>query len=352
MLELVYWDFECNPLTHEQYKAFLASYYKDEAHARYERTMWYHKHGNYKLLLALKDGVCLGQACAYRVNVRIDGHSDELWWGVDTFVLPAARGEGMVKKLQKKLLDDFPNFSSVWYSKANGFIKRKSGAHELLKVPFNYFPVSSFFTVLTRVFVKHILYKHLSQPAAIWKDKYYVLNNVCRGKSKFEVMKVDLAGKLDELSALAEYSLKEKDFYVVRDADYLAWKYLENPTIGNYHALFFYTQGKELAGVIIFSSPYKKLAFSIPLTVVTILDCFVLPHFGLDKGQMLREAMHYHHEKGIAVDGILALGDFPYRPLLRYPWGGIPLLTNFDKKISLKSPYLSYSDQDMEQAVL
>ena len=52
MLELVYWDFECNPLTHEQYKAFLASYYKDEAHARYERTMWYHKHGNYKLLLA------------------------------------------------------------------------------------------------------------------------------------------------------------------------------------------------------------------------------------------------------------------------------------------------------------
>ena len=79
MLELVYWDFECNPLTHEQYKAFLASYYKDEAHARYERTMWYHKHGNYKLLLALKDGVCLGQACAYRVNVRIDGHSDELW---------------------------------------------------------------------------------------------------------------------------------------------------------------------------------------------------------------------------------------------------------------------------------
>ena len=49
-------------------------------------------------------------------------------------------------------------------------------------------------------------------------------------------MKVDLAGKLDELSALAEYSLKEKDFYVVRDADYLAWKYLENPTIGNYHA--------------------------------------------------------------------------------------------------------------------
>ena len=68
--------------------------------------------------------------------------------------------------------------------------------------------------MLTRVFVKHILYKHLSQPAAIWKDKYYVLNNVCRGKSKFEVMKVDLAGKLDELSALAEYSLKEKDFYV------------------------------------------------------------------------------------------------------------------------------------------
>ena len=51
--------------------------------------------------------VLWGKPVHTRVNVRIDGHSDELWWGVDTFVLPAARGEGIGKKLQKKLLDDF-----------------------------------------------------------------------------------------------------------------------------------------------------------------------------------------------------------------------------------------------------
>lgn len=353
MVEYIYWDFKNNPVSIEQYKSFLTEYYGSDADSRYERTMWYYQKGNYHLLLALEDGVLLGQSSAYKVFINIGGKKKEFWWSVDTFVLPAARGKGVGKNLQKKLHKDFPNFSSLWYSKANGFIKRKCGAYGLLKCPFNYYSASSFLSVLLCVFVKRFLHKVVHFPV-IYRNKYFILNNLFSFKNKWIVQDVQLSEHIDELSPLIDESLKEHDFYVIRDKDYLFWKYIENPTIGGYKTLFFYSKSnpEKLLGAVIFSSTYMKTTFSIPLNVFTILDSFIVPGSGLSKRQILLETIRYYHNLGVAVDGILALGDFSYFPFLRYPWDGTALLTNYVGSSNIENPYLSYSDQDMEQMIL
>ena len=354
MVELIYWDFKSSPITVEQYKSFLTAYYGKEADERYTRTMWYRQRGHYELLLAIDDNKLLGQSSAYQVYVMISGKREELWWSVDTFVLPMARGKGVGKKLQKKLHEDFPNFSSVWYSKTNGFIKLKCGANEFLNIHFNYYSVNSFFTVLLRVLTKRVLHKELSFPIGIWRNKYYVLNQTKRHNSKYDVKEVDLSDNMKEFSVLARQALEGKDFYVVRDADYLTWKYLKNPTIGEYKVLFFYSteQIGQLLGAIVFSIPYLKKTFSIPLRVFTVLDCFSLSENLLTKKNMLCGAIRYFHERHILMDGVVALGDYGYFPLLRHPWKGTALLSTCKNVNEIKTPYLSYSDQDMEQMIL
>ena len=354
MIELAYWDFETYPVTVEQYKTFLLSYYGATAQERYMRMMWYRQRAGYAVLLALENGKLLGQSTVYNVRVSVGGEETIFYWGVDAFVLAEFRGKGIGKKLQKKLHEDFPNFSSLWYSKANGFIKRKCGAHEFLNIHFNYYPINSFFTVLFRVLAKRVLHKELPPLMGIWWDKYYSLNKICRFKSDFDVREVDLSDKVEELSVLARQALKEKDFYVLRDVDYLTWKYLKNPTIGEYKTLFFYSadQSGKLLGAIVFSVPYQKKTFSILLKVFTVLDCFILPGSSLTKEDALYSAIGYFHERHVVVDGVLALEDFRYFPLLRHPWKGTALLSTCKNINEIKTPYLSYSDQDMEQMIL
>lgn len=353
MVEYVYWDFKQIPVTIEQYKCFLTEYYGESADARYDRMQWYHKRGRYRILLAVEDGVLLGQSCVYSVDVAINSEKKELWWGVDGFVLEKARGRGIGKMLQKQLHRDFTFFSSLWYSRLNGIIKHKCGAYELFKCPFNYYPVSSFLSVVLRVFIKRFLHKQFSIPIKC-RNKYFRLNDLFSLGNKWVVEDVHLSEQIDTLIPLINKSLNEHDFYVIRGKDYLTWKYLKNPTIGEYKTLCFYSKinPEMLLGVVIFSIPYVKTTFSIPLKVFTILDCFTLPGSGLSKRQILLAAIRYYHNIGIVMDGVLTLNDFSYFPYLRYPWKGTALLTNYVRYSNFKNPYLSYSDQDMEQMIL
>lgn len=354
MFDLIYWDFKSNPINMEQYKLFLTSYYGEEADERYARTMWYRQRGDYAVLLAIDDGKLLGQSSAYKVYAMISGRREELWWSVDTFVLPIARGKGIGKKLQKKLHEDFPNFSSAWYSKTNGSIKRKCGAHELLNIPFNYYPVSSYFSVIFRIFIKKILHKDLPIFSAILKNKYYNLNRFWRSTPNFIIKEVNLSDNLKKIVELANFSLEKKDFYIIRDYEYLSWKYLKNPTIGEYKTLFFYDakQSDKLLGAIIFSMPFLKRVFSTQLKIFTVLDYFILTEETVTKSDALCSAIRYFCEHQIHVDGVLTLENFQYFPLLRYPWKGTPLLSTYAEINNFKTPYLSYSDQDMEQMIL
>lgn len=115
--------FRKKPISVDRYKLFLHEYYGDSAEERYRRLEWYKKRGNYYLLLALYNGEPVGQSSAYQASARINGNNSDWWWSVDTFVLSRMRGKGIGKGLQKRLHCDFPNFSSLWYSKSMVLLK-------------------------------------------------------------------------------------------------------------------------------------------------------------------------------------------------------------------------------------
>lgn len=349
MIEYIYWDFEKSPVSVNKYKEFLREYYGELAEDRYRRLEWYRKRGNYHLLLALYKGEPVGQASTYQVSVQIKGKSRDWWWSVDTFVLSKMRGKGIGKDLQKQLHLDFPNFSSLWYSKANGAIKRACGATDFLYAHFNFYPVEAFFSVLAKIFFMRYLNRTISIPI-LGKYKFYHLNYFQSDLGKYIIREINLKDNLSEISLCAAKALEKYDFYIPRDCDYLRWKYLDNPTLKEYHTIAVYSSyNTTLLGVILFSGVFEKKTFSIPMNVVTILDCFQVDSC-LSKRTLLLLVMNYYKKRSIQIEGILSLQDMAYFPCLRYPYRGVALLST--SKEQIYNFYLSYSDQDMEQMTL
>ncbi|MDE6652349.1 MAG: GNAT family N-acetyltransferase, partial [Paramuribaculum sp.] len=116
-----------------EYKALLEEYYGNQWHSRYERVLWYKKHTELNILVATDNGKIVGQSSVYKDTAIVKGKPEIIWWSVDTFVLKSERGKGIGKALQAKLHQDFNAISSIWYSRANGIIKIKCGAKQILQ---------------------------------------------------------------------------------------------------------------------------------------------------------------------------------------------------------------------------
>lgn len=350
MIEYLYWDFEKNPISVERYKEFLHEYYGELAESRYYRLEWYIKRKNFYLLLALYNGEPVGQACTYRVLAQIKGEMCDWWWGVDTFVLAEMRGKGIGKGLQKRLHLDFPSFSSLWYSRANGAIKRSCGAIDFLYAHFNFYPIESFGSILMKIFFLRYFNRTIFIPA-IGRNKFYYFNRLFSTLGKYVVKEIDLKDSLSEIIPFVEKSLEKFDFYIPRDCDYLYWKYVDNPTLKEYHAIAVYSSDNAvLLAVVIFSGVFRRKTFSLLMDVATILDVFLVDS-RFPKRDLLLLVMKYFKDRKIHIEGILSLQDMGYFPCLRFPHKGMALLSTNKGQVS-NSFYLSYSDQDMEQMVL
>lgn len=353
MIEYIYWDFESNPVSIDEYRNFLHEYYGELASERYKRLKWYSETENYHLLLAMYNGRIVGQSSAYKVTATCFGETIIFWWSVDTFVLPKFLGKGIGKGLQKKLHIDHVNFSSLWYSRANGAIKQKCGANAFLLVPFNYFPVNSFFSVIANAIQKTKSNKP-SNSSLLLPNIYYRINRFFSNSGSYLTKEVNLNDSLKDLMVYIENSLKQYDFYVQRDFKYMHWKYITNPTLKEYHTICFYSihNPNELLGMVIFSGVFTRTVFATPSKVVTILDCFVFNETKFSKRMALLEVISYFHRKRIVFDGCLTLDNISYYPFLRYPYKGSALLSTYNNKQEIKHWYFSYSDQDMEQMIL
>ena len=346
MIELVYLSENNNRLTQEEYNKFLLEYYKNEYNARLKRIKWYQQYcSDFKILLAIINGKPVGQSCAYKCTAVIHKQDTEWWWGVDTFVLPAMRGKGIGKKLQLKLHQDLPNFSSAWYSPSNGYIKRICGANLLYRINFNYFPVSSYVTPIITNAAKKFLNKQLHFNH-ICKWKYLKYNNLFINNRRYEEIKLE--EKLTELLPLINKSLNQYDFYIKRDLNYFVWKYFLNPDL-KYHTLLIYSNNNIPAGIIIFSEIFSKNLLLTPIYAVTLLDIFIDPNSNITTKMILTLIGQYYKTKGQYLDGILSLENSSYFPVFRYPIKGNYLLSTY--KGNIQKPYISYSDQDMEQMI-
>lgn len=351
MIEYIYWDFNNIPISIKEYKEFLYEYYGDSASERYERLKWYRERGDYHLLLALYDGKPVGQSAAYKVTAWLAGREENWWWGVDAFVFSRVRGKGIGKGLQKRLHNDYENFSSMWYSRTNGYIKRACGANEFLLANFNFYPVSSFFSIMYKILMNRCFDKDVSI-RIVCKKKYYILNRLFLNSKKYIAREINLKNNLKDAIPYIKGVLEKYDFFIKRDYDYMYWKYINNPMLKNYYTLFIYsTEGMNcILGIVIFSGIFEKKIFSVPMKVVTILDCFISDEKKISMRSLLIEVIKFYDKRGMLFDGVLTMQNISYLPCLRYPYRGTPLLSTC--KNEPHYPYLSYSDQDMEQMIL
>lgn len=331
-------------ITEKEYIDFLSKYHGKSAYFRYkQRGDWYKDYTDYKILIAQLDGKIIGQSCGYKTNVISNRKRCDFWWGIDTFVLPEARGLGIGKKLQQRLHTDLPNFSSAWYSPANGHIKRKCGAHGLFNLRFNYYPVSSFFSVLYRNIIKGCLKKisNLRLPIPYF---YYYIN--CFGLKKFNIEEIEVTKEIVE-DIVSIMSTSNFDFYVERTWEYLDWKYNKNPSL-RYHFLKVSDKNFNIVGYISFSEIHDCICVATSIKGVKLLDIYIKDNTKFTNKDATMLIAKYYKNQGRTFDGILSLSTIFYFPKLIYPYPSIDLLSTMESK-TINNGYLSYIDQDMEQ---
>lgn len=313
---------------------------------RLQRMLWYWQLGDegFRVLVAKRGDEYVGQSCAYRVLFRNNLKINELWWGVDAFVLSEMRGMGIGKKLQGELHKDVPNFSSAWYSPANGAIKRKCGGHGILTFPFAYYPVSSYVSILVELGIKKVFGTEKSYSRIRIPWLYYAINKIgSKSLKSFEVKEIALP-VLPEFSSFAEECLADTSFHVIRSEEYLKWKYVNNPRT-KCRALSVEKNGTQ-AGLVVFSELLEQDVVHARAKVIKIYDSLYKSNSGLSHKQLLLLVAAYLRKKGERVDGFKMLQKVDWHPALLYPKYR-ELLSTLDVDM-MQNGYITYMDQDME----
>lgn len=330
-------------ISEDTYLEFLRKYYGKRADFRlYKRYAWYNQYLGFHCLLALLDGEIVGQSCAFRVRMMTPEGEQEWWWGCDSFVLEASRGHGVGKGMQKKLFADHPNFSSLGYSPTNGHIKKKMGANVIAKSHPSLYPISRCASVWLQMAYMKITGKRKIRKLPLPYIPLYKWINSTSQKGFI----INESTFTDEIVSFIDNVLsKQYDLYVIRDKDYLNWKYNENPSV-KYHLLEVRTE-ENLEAVIIFSVTYDGDFVSCPLKLCKLYDVFIDPSSKLNIRDAINVVTEYYWDKGERIEGIMGILNSNYKLAIRYPSTGKELLTSSNLKVDY--PYFSNSDQDLDQ---
>lgn len=330
-----------------QYKSFYETFHGVGSFTKFKpKICWYYKSGAYKVLTALVDGNYAGQSTSYMAKAFVNGEEKEIWWSIDTFVLDKMRGRSIGKKLQEKLHNDLPNFSSVSYSRLNGIIKKKCGAKEVLDVRFTYYPISCYFSLLFELAFNRIVKSNISFPKIRLPYFYFRLNSFFFKLKGFQVKEIPNESFAENVSDFMEECLKDENFHIVRSIHFLKWKYIDNPMI-SFRALSVF-KNDERIGIIILSDVYKGRYIVTKARLLKVLDCVVKPEYSRIQTKLFHKAIAYCRKKWELVpDGVLSAQRMSFSPSLNYPKVTHMLSTLKVKKI--ESGYISYIDQDMER---
>ena len=332
-------DLSLSGYSEKEYLDFLLKFHKNDAVYRcYNRGIWYKMTLGYIIIIAVIDGKIVGQASAYKTTVIIKGKKENLWWGVDTYVLSEYRGKGIGKKLQLYLHEHYPNFSSIWYSPTNGIVKKKCGANELFKVQFNYFPVSKFLGVILELAIQKIFHKKIIIHSRI-PFVYFYFNKLFKKSCKYS----EIAFNEVDFNFIKK-SLRQFDFYVERSYDYMYWKYVLNPSLR--YIILKVEKGNGMAYVFC-TIAHEFTYVATKIVGVKILDIFTQEN-GINMSDVILTVIAYFKSKHILIDGIMSLENLLYWPKFVYPYPGTAFLSTI-KADNISSPYVAYSDQDMEQ---
>ncbi len=325
-----------------KYRNFVKEFHQSRADRKIKQFEWYRQYKDYVTAIVVLDGSYAGQASAYACEVNIRGLRRTIYWGCDTFVLSRYRGHGFGKKLQKYLYDNIELFVSAGYSKINGIIKRKCGAVEVWGNTFCYYAVSNFVQFLISkcsliLFKKNIAHKISFFPI-------YALINKCFCQ-QFELWEERYDINENEITGFIEDVLKKSyDFYVVRDKEYMRWKYMENPTM-TYHMLVSRKPDKTINAVVFVTDVYEYDLSGVKLKYSKVLDVFQSKSSNVSMKNIHMGIINYFLKKNIYLDGIASMFKFNWLGMISFRRS---LLSTYNES-NFKKAYISYSDQDLEQ---
>ena len=313
--------------------------------SRLKRMEHYAAIGDFRVIVAIIDGKMVGQASAYKVKAIIEGKEQPFYWGCDTFLLPESRGYGVGKRLQNELHKVCPNFSSAWYSPINGIIKRKCGGTDLVDLKFTYYPVSNFCGLMWQLASAKLFKKRLTVKIQI-PFLYYNLNRLFHKNrwKEYEVMEIPYSELGEKIAKFMENSLKNYDFHIKRDLEYLRWAYGWKE--GQYHMLTF-TRNGEIEAVVALSKAHNATHVIARFRGVSVLDLVISPQLELTTKDVLMYVIKYHKDCHENIEGVITLEQMNYFPRFVYPRPSVSMLSTYGKK--LKKGYVSFIDQDMDQ---
>lgn len=324
----------------EDYIVFLKQYYgESDYQTHYNRTKWYVEHGCIKILAAVYKNTYMGQSCAYSVQTHVLGKVITLNWGVDSFVISIYRGLGIGKRLQKKLHEDVPNFTSFWYSPTNGHIKRICGSHELFKYKMMLYPLSGYLKYFMDAFCLKVLKKEIK-----FTYKSDLLKRIFfGGKSNYIFREIEFS---EELYGYIEKALSKYDFYVLRNVEYINWKYNNNPSM-NFNLIEVLDADNIRCALVFITLPNFIDVMASRVNCVKVLDVFKTD-MKFTERDLISLLCRYFQANNWYVDCILKLGNEGCFPHIVFPWPSTTMLSTITD-CNIKNPYISYSDQDMEQ---
>lgn len=335
-IEYVYVD-PINPP--QEYFEMLLKWYGEKKWNRFKKTQfeWYQQYPYFKIYAVKVDDLFVGQAAAFGVNFYNGDKINELWWGVDTFLLNSYRGNGIGKQLQKHLHDSLTNFTSAAYTPINGIIKKKCGCQPLFNKNTWYYGVSNYFVLLSSIMANKKLRVRLPSHSIL--PNFYLWFK----RRRYKKYIVGDAMIDDNLVNFINETLKsEYDFFVWRSVSYMKWKYDNNPAF-NYKLLSF-SISERIEAVLGYTDIHNYSLGGRSISSVKILDLVIRKGSKLTSKDLLVFVADYYKHTHKPFDGILALQECEWYPRLCVPR---PVLSTLCSEI--RCPYITFLDQDMEQ---
>lgn len=261
---------------------FLKIAYKDRWQFKYpDRWYWEFVNNPYwagdklPIWIALQDGRLVGQTCAMYSPLMVGGYLYKVAWSVDTIVLPECRGGRIGNRLQRASANHNKIFMSLSMSEANRRIKIKFGSIPVdpvcvytKRMSYHRDTIYKFFIKraeknaiirkLTHRIVRVLLIDGL---LAFLANTLVDIHNVSlKNKAKANTTKIRRIENFDCVQSLWEKTKNQYDVIVVRDAQYLNWKFVRQPHMD--YKKFTAERGGETKGYIVFrkgQSPERNI---------------------------------------------------------------------------------------------
>lgn len=254
-----------------------------------------------------RDGKVVGQSCALIEKVKIGSEIYKLGWGVDAFVLPEYRGQGIGMQLQKANDEAHAIFMSLSMAKSVRKMKLSLGSTPIDPLPvfrrYQRFSSDIFRNTGAKKKLKNQLFpkfRLMTRLIKIIATRFFLITR----NFLSDIMNHYLFQKNLESLALTAVEIFPEDidqlweklnpkFYAIikRDRIHLNWKYVDQPNM-NYLRVIARKKG-EICGYIIFrNGKYPERKFGM------ISDIFVDPEDSQTIFLLLYYAMsHFRKEK-------------------------------------------------------